>query len=155
MNLLSCPSEMVEETLSILKKAGKTKKERGVFWLARLSDAARVAEVYEPAQKTSKTLFWLAPSSMKKLMRYLRENKLIAVAQVHSHPWEAFHSETDDDCAILGQVGAASIVVPFFARDVTVESFLEEAAFFYLSSSGRWTEAPTTLVSKKIIIGTP
>jgi hypothetical protein len=40
----------------------------------------------------------------------------LAVAQVHSHPYDAYHSEADDQMAPVTVLGALSIVVPRFGR---------------------------------------
>ena len=37
--------------------------------------------------------------------------------QVHSHPADAYHSETDDTYPIATLEGSLSIVLPFFGRD--------------------------------------
>ena len=37
--------------------------------------------------------------------------------QVHSHPADAYHSETDDNYPIATLDGSLSIVLPFFGRD--------------------------------------
>ena len=37
--------------------------------------------------------------------------------QVHSHPTDAYHSETDDTYPIATLEGSLSIVLPFFGRD--------------------------------------
>ena len=57
------------------------------------------------------------------------------MAQVHSHPGEAFHSPADDRWAIPRQVGALSIVLPFFAAGISEETFFEQAAVFTLSNN--------------------
>jgi hypothetical protein len=48
-------------------------------------------------------------------------NKILAkgeklIAQVHSHPFEAFHSETDNRFPLIHRKGFLSIVVPFFGK---------------------------------------
>lgn len=62
------------------------------------------------------------------------------VAQVHSHPEEAFHSSADDDWAVIRHEGALSLVVPYFAARTTVETFARDLAAFVLSSRNHWTE---------------
>ncbi|HEU0164449.1 MAG TPA: Mov34/MPN/PAD-1 family protein, partial [Thermomicrobiales bacterium] len=37
------------------------------------------------------------------------------LAQIHSHPTHAYHSEMDDEYAIATALGAFSLVVPHFA----------------------------------------
>jgi hypothetical protein len=47
------------------------------------------------------------------LLTALRDDQRM-VARIHSHPGEAFHSETDDANPVLTHQGALSIVVPWF-----------------------------------------
>jgi proteasome lid subunit RPN8/RPN11 len=68
----------------------------------------------------------------------LRSERLMIVAQVHSHPGDAFHSEADDEWAIVRHEGAYSIVVPRFARGVSVRSFVQDAAVYKLSAEDVW-----------------
>ena len=88
MNLVSCPKPILAQTLDILKASGRSKKERGVLWLADLAKPGIVVEAYEPVQKTSRIRFWLPPESMRELMGHLRATRRMIVAQVHSHPEE-------------------------------------------------------------------
>ena len=39
------------------------------------------------------------------------------IAQLHSHPGEAYHSELDDELPIATTAGCLSLVVPDFARE--------------------------------------
>jgi hypothetical protein len=48
---------------------------------------------------------------------WLYEAKQVIGVQVHSHPMEAYHSETDDTYPIATLSGSLSIVLPFFGRD--------------------------------------
>jgi len=74
------------------------------------------------------------------MMTYLRQYKLKLVAQIHSHPREAFHSIADDQWAIVRREGALSIVVPDFATHTTPENFMLDARFYQLSQSDQWFE---------------
>ena len=152
MKPLLCPETILIRTLQILKAAGRSKKERGVLWLADLTKPGVVVEAYEPAQKTSKVLFWLPPESMRKLMGHLKEAKRMIVAQIHSHPAQAFHSETDDNHSVIGHAGALSVVIPYFAKGINSENFTESSAFFYLLRSGEWTEASEEMIQKNLKI---
>ena len=141
MNTLRCHVTILTRTLGIMKGAGKSKKERGAYWLADPRRPEFVVEVYEPAQETTRVLFWLSPESVRALMSYLKQKRLMLCAQVHTHPGLAFHSETDDQNSLLGKIGSESIVVPNFAKGVTIKTFVEKSAFFYLLASGEWIEA--------------
>jgi len=61
------------------------------------------------------------------------------VARIHSHPDEAFHSETDDRNPALTYEGALSIVVPFFG--LGLRRGLDACAVYVLLNS-RWVELP-------------
>jgi hypothetical protein len=62
-------------------------------------------------------------------------NELLAV-QVHSHPTDAYHSETDDTYPIVTIRGGLSLVVPNFAEEGL---FGEGVAYYRLGLSG-WDE---------------
>ena len=62
------------------------------------------------------------------------------LAQLHTHPGPAFHSEADDRLALPRHTGAISIVVPHFGqgwegdlRDVSVNRHLGQGAWQELS----------------------
>ncbi len=61
------------------------------------------------------------------------------VARIHSHPGEAFHSDTDNENPILTQRGALSIVVPFFG--LGLRRGLADCAV-YVRQGDRWDELP-------------
>jgi len=68
---------------------------------------------------------------------WLHANHLTLVAQLHSHPTDAYHSVTDDDFAVMTRTGGLSIVVP----DYAVNAFsLTSAAIYRLQPVGSWTE---------------
>jgi hypothetical protein len=79
---------------------------------------------------------------MASLKALLRKDRLMIAAQVHSHPKEAFHSFADDEGAFIRHLGALSFVIPYFARDSSVSTFLEEAALHELQEGNRWTLVP-------------
>jgi hypothetical protein len=55
---------------------------------------------------------------------------------VHSHPTEAYHSETDDRYAIVTEDGGHSLVVPDFARHPMALS----GCAIYRLHRGSWLE---------------
>jgi hypothetical protein len=56
------------------------------------------------------------------------------IARIHSHPAEAFHSETDDKNPALTNHGALSIVVPFFG--LGLRRGLDVCAVYVLGPGG-------------------
>jgi proteasome lid subunit RPN8/RPN11 len=140
MTLLQCPAALLGDTLDALRDAGRDGVERVVFWLGRrtASGDAAISEIYVPDQEAAEDYFRIPPDSMVALMNHLRRRRLALLAQVHSHPGEAFHSEADDRWAVVRHEGALSIVVPVFAAAVTVATFEAESAIFRLTRDDRW-----------------
>lgn len=54
---------------------------------------------------------------LHKLNRWLYDAHETLAVQIHTHPDDAYHSETDDEFPIVTALGGASVVVPRFARD--------------------------------------
>ena len=146
MSGVSAHQGILIDTITALRAAGARSEERVVLWLALAHDSGatrRVVEVYEPAQIADVDYFRLPQDSLRSLMAHLRGRRLMIVAQVHSHPGRAFHSDVDDDWAIVRHTGALSLVLPRFARDVTVENFAELAATYELSPANQWLPVST------------
>lgn len=146
---LRCDEHIVSSTLAMLRAAGATGKECVVLWLSsRRDDRRLIVDAHRPEQIAELDRFWIPAASMDALMDHLREHRLSLVAQVHSHPHEAFHSSADDKYAIVRHVGALSIVVPDFAVGVNSNNFTDKAAFFALDVNNRWNE-----ISKNLLHG--
>ncbi|WFU80767.1 Mov34/MPN/PAD-1 family protein [Bradyrhizobium sp. CIAT3101] len=80
-----------------------------------------VREVIIPEQQGIRSDHGLAVMvpgpELQRINLYLYRSKLRLLAQIHSHPTHAYHSEMDDEYAIATALGAFSLVVPDFARD--------------------------------------
>ena len=144
MTLLSISSANLQTTLEILRAGGLRGHERVALWLAPTVGKLRVSEVFEPEQETAKDYFRLPPRSMGALMTHLRTGRLKVVAQIHTHPGRAYHSDVDAEWAIIRHVGALSLVLPRFASATTVENFQDEAMTYACAPGGDWILAPNT-----------
>ena len=137
----------LRESLEILK--GSPDKEKVILWLGKKEqDAYLVQEVFTPIQITEEDHFTIPPEGMAELMQKLRSTRKMLVAQVHTHPFEAYHSLADDKWAIVRHVNAYSIVVPWFCSTTVASNFIENAASYVLSSSNEWVET----INNNIII---
>lgn len=133
----------VGHTLRHLQEAGRQGTECVVLWLGRQeSSVIRVHRVYHPAQLARADVFHIPPSSMKTLLSELNSAQLMIAAQVHSHPFEAFHSKADDCWAIVRHANALSLVVPDFALKTTPQEFMVNTKLFRLTPDNRWREVP-------------
>lgn len=140
MSKLLIPAALVERTIEVLHEGGTEGCETVVFWLGK---GDTVDEVYRPLQSVSSDYFHLPAASMRSLMDYLKQDRRRILAQVHSHPGQAFHSKADDDWAVIRHEGALSLVLPNFARATTLHNFSEQAATFALSAEDKWLKVVT------------
>jgi hypothetical protein len=138
MRHVTVPAALVEASIRELRAAGAALQERLVLWAGHPDARAKVSTVIVPPQEADIDFFRVPPAGMRQVFDSLRQDRLAILAQVHSHPQEAFHSEADDDWAIVRHAGALSIVLPFFAATTSAANFLDQAAIFVLSADDAW-----------------
>lgn len=132
-------TDIVGDTISKLQHVGLRQAEGIVLWLGAQHDGVvRVEEAYEPEYYSDKDYFRIPPTGMARLLSYLGDSGLHIIAQVHTHPEEAFHSRADDTWAIVRHTGALSLVLPYFAKHTSIENFLTDAAVFCLEEDSQW-----------------
>jgi hypothetical protein len=137
---VSVPWEAVEVAHAHLRQVGVDGAEGLALWVGiRDGNTAVVRETLIPTQTAHVTPSGVAVSvdaaELRRIGVWLYDRDFQLLAQIHSHPRSAYHSETDDDFAVVSTVGALSLVVPDFARD----SFsLERCAAYRLSVQGHW-----------------
>lgn len=138
---ITCPTNLIRNTLEHLQNAGVLQCECVVLWLGRRNgDSVVVEEAYVPLQRAKQDMFHIPPEGMTALQDKLRYQRLMVAAQIHSHPYEAFHSEADDRWAIIRHENALSLVVPYFAKDVSVANFLNKTKIYRFSEGAEWLE---------------
>lgn len=144
MSAVVCTFEVLRKTIAVLRRGGEQGEERVAFWLSTAAPRkpAPIVEVYEPDQIAEVDFFRLPPASMRSLMNHLKSTRRRIVAQIHTHPGRAFHSDVDAKWAIVRHVGALSLVLPRFAATTTIENFVEEVMTYEYSSSGDWNHCP-------------
>jgi hypothetical protein len=117
----SVTRELLAETERALRRAGVEGYELFVLWSGVVDDdelAVRTCHV--PKQTSSKTsrglMVRVEGEALHELNLWLYEHDEVLAAQVHAHPTDAFHSDTDDTFPIVTEIGGLSLVVPDFAR---------------------------------------
>jgi proteasome lid subunit RPN8/RPN11 len=108
-------------TLRVLQEFGVAECEGLVLWIGEVtSGRARITQAVVPDQKPIKgedgVGYFVDGAALFELNRKLADSGLRLIAQVHSHPGEAYHSDTDDRYAIVTADGGLSLVVPDFGR---------------------------------------
>ena len=113
----------LEQTLQTMREFGRQGCEVLVLWLGRFGaneDEAVIERAYVPPQKPIKSEegvgYFVSGETLFQLNRALSESGLRLIAQVHSHPSEAYHSDADDRYAIVTMEGGLSLVVPDFGK---------------------------------------
>jgi hypothetical protein len=112
---------VIESTIKALQIFGKRRLEGLVLWLGQVEPGrARVIRALVPEQHSVSDEegigYFVGGETLFKLNQVLSETGLRLIAQVHSHPNEAYHSATDDRYAIVTADGGFSLVVPNFGK---------------------------------------
>lgn len=111
----------IDRMLETLQEFGSHGYEGLVLWLGEFepnTGKAHVTQAFVPEQKSISNEdgvgYFVSTETLFRLNRDLSESGLRLIAQVHSHPGEAYHSEADDRYAIVTAEGGLSLVVPNF-----------------------------------------
>jgi hypothetical protein len=112
---------VVQSTLRTLRRFGEHRLEGLVLWLGKIEPGkAHVIRAFTPDQHPVSDEdgvgYFVGGDALFELNRGLAETGLRLIAQVHSHPSRAYHSETDDRYAIVTADGGLSLVVPNFGQ---------------------------------------
>lgn len=145
---------VVEQAYEFLSKAGDKGYEAVALFVGSIQEnRATVTDLILPEQKSYKLetglLYAVGGEELHRINVWLYKNKLKILAQIHSHPREAYHSETDDEFPIMATVGGLSIVVPNFAMD---ELSHLHWAYYRLSDTATWDELSEDVINKLILI---
>lgn len=150
------PSTCVEQAYDHIRNAGSQRLEGVVLFSGRYQEEQKHFQVLEtivPHQLSVNIdrglLYAVSGDELHRINVYLHSTKQILLAQLHSHPTEAYHSSTDDAFPIVTKVGGFSIVVPNFGMN---EFQIEDWAVYRLSQKLTWDEVDTPLVKSIIQI---
>lgn len=131
-------AEALERTEESLRAAGREGYELFVLWSGAVDGKCfRVSTPHVPRQTSYRTesglLVRVDGEALHQLNVWLYENTEILGVQVHAHPTDAFHSDTDDAYPIVTTLGGFSIVAADFARQGLL---CEDTEIFRLTSEG-------------------
>ena len=135
------PRKLVTDAETTLRAAGRAGFERFALWSGKVEQDVFVAmSLLVPDQTAYKlesgVCVRVGGAELHRLNVWLFENRETLAVQIHTHPTEAYHSETDDTYPIATQAGALSIVIPDFCRRGL---FVHDTATFRLRRGG-WEE---------------
>jgi hypothetical protein len=134
------PQSVTAGTHAHLRSAGRRGLEGMALWAGVQDDRMfEVREVIAPRQQGIRSDHGLAVvvdgSELHRINLHLYRSGLRLLAQIHSHPTEAYHSAMDDEYAIATALGSFSLVVPDFAREALR---LERCAVYRLTARPWW-----------------
>lgn len=148
MTILTVKPAAIEATLKLLKASGGRNAEGIVLWLGHDDgETAEVTHVFQPTHRASADYFHIPREGVVQLMNYLDQHSVRVLAQVHTHPEEAFHSAADDKWALVRHLDALSLVLPHFASTADKSNFIDVAAVFRLTASNKWVPVDSNQVS--------
>src|ERR1700682_860893 len=115
------PNFVVQETDTRLRAAGRRRAECFVLWSGVVDgEIFHVRAAHTPRQTAYRfpdgICVRVEGAELHRLNVWLFEHNEQLGVQIHSHPTEAYHSETDDTYPIVTVRGGLSLVVPDFAQ---------------------------------------
>lgn len=133
----------LEATEEALREAGRHGHERFVLWTgAAASGMFRVATTHVPDQVSYSTDHGcgvrVEADALHRLNVWLYEHGAELGVQVHSHPTDAYHSDTDDAYPIVTTEGGVSIVV----ADFCAQEIIAPTTVAYRLERGVWRRRP-------------
>jgi len=116
-NEIKLPYSIIGETLEFFKDNGKDDLEACAIWVGKEHhDIFEIKEVWFPKQENTMISYYIPDIDVHNINVKLNKNKYSAIAQLHTHPGEAFHSSIDDEYTILCLPGSFSIVIPDYGN---------------------------------------
>lgn len=150
------PSRILSETKSYLQRFGRRHAEGYLCWAGSPLNESSVeikSCIFPPNWKPADSSSGFVATGIRRAFgigQVAAQRGELIFAQVHSHPYEAFHSYIDDERPISHRPGFISVVVPRFGF-VDMKDLTKCKVFEYLGL-GRWRELSQSEVKKRFII---
>ncbi len=137
---ITISKQHISEAFDFLNYAGKKRVEAvSLFAGYEEGNTFHIKEVVIPKQLSyileQGLMYAVEGEELHRINVWLYENNLKLIAQIHSHPSEAYHSSADDRFPIVDTYGGVSIVVPDFANG---KIDLNDWAIYRLSLKKTW-----------------
>lgn len=147
------PLAYIKEAHAHLRRVGETGLEGFALWAGELDgDTFIVRANIIPEQRGLRSDLGVCVvvngDELHRINVWLYEHGMTLIAQLHSHPEDAYHSTTDDTYPIATTIGSLSLVIPYFARD---PFSLADCAVYRLLPPRGWVELPRHEVERLII----
>jgi len=127
------------DSLIVALVRSQQQRHEGIAYLLGRTDGATTlaVAVFAPDARTTAGSFHVRPRAMLSCMQAAARFELQVVAQVHTHPGQAYHSDGDVEGAKIRYPGYASLVLPEYGRHLP--SLTGAAAYLWQKPHG-WVE---------------
>lgn len=148
------PVELAHSAHTHLQRVGQTGLEGFALWAGTLEERVFcVRETYIPVQQGWRSEAGVCVTvdgrELHHINLWLFQRGWTLIAQLHSHPTDAYHSETDDAFPIVTTVGGLSLVVPDFAQR---PFSLADCAVYRLFPGPIWVALTPAEVTQLIVL---
>jgi len=145
------PAVVQDLTMAHIRSCGERFEEGFVAWSGvATSKVIKVSSVLIPPSNGSEHFggLMLSDDAMQYLADEMIKKGETLIAQVHSHPREAFHSETDNSYPLIHRAGFLSVVIPHFGR-YGFDEFHRFRTYEYVAN-GMWKELDGKTTRRRI-----
>jgi proteasome lid subunit RPN8/RPN11 len=131
-------ADILDDLMAALIRSERQRHEGIAYLLGRTDGAVTLAvAVFAPDALTTPGSFHVPTRAMVSCMQAAARFELQVVAQVHTHPGQAYHSDGDVEGAKIRYPGYASLVLPDYGRHLP--SLAGAAAYLWQKPHG-WIE---------------
>ena len=128
------PMNIIKKTLEIFRDYGSKLLEAIALWVGNeLKNAFIIKGVWFPNQKNSLISYYVSEINVHLINVRLNKKGYSAIAQIHTHPADAYHSHMDDEYHMLVLPGSFSIVIPDFGNITVKENLNKMVVYRYIS----------------------
>ena len=117
INKILLPNKVLRKTLNIFREYGNNYLEAFSVWVGEEKGATfAIKNVWFPKQENTMISYFISDIDVHYINVRLNKKRYSIIAQLHTHPRDAFHSCIDNHFSILTLPGSFSIVVPDFGN---------------------------------------
>ena len=132
-------ADLLAQTFSLFRTCGMGRRECQVVWTSAWANPELICEVVHPRHRAHAGGFEIDSGWINEFWLELARGGRGIRLQVHTHPYEAFHSAIDDAYPIIHSTGFLSLVIPRFAMGSVG---FEDAYLTEIQADGAWREVP-------------
>ena len=129
--------DLLAQTFSHFRACGAGRRECQVVWISPWKNPGTISTVVHTQHRAHAGGFDLDSAWLNQFWLQLARTEFGIRVQVHTHPYDAFHSDVDDAYPIIHSTGFLSLVIPRFA---TGRIGLDGAFLTEVGHNGTWHE---------------